>query len=188
IKNIQTAVAEAAKAVQPGDTFVLYLAGHGEAVDGEYYFIPYEAEYTNQQELLSKSLNREAIQALLKQIPTNKSVLILDTCGAGAFLEGRATTGEKAALEKIALMSGRAVLAASNSQEMAMDGYQNHGVFTAALLEGLQRAESNAQGEILITRLAEFVQGRVPAITEERWHYRQLPLSKIEGEPFPIAH
>jgi uncharacterized caspase-like protein len=68
-----------------------------------------------------------------------------------------------------------------------MDGYQNHGVFTYALLEGLQQADSNAQGEILITRLAEFVQSRVPGITEEKWHYRQLPLSKIEGEPFPIA-
>jgi WD40 repeat protein len=187
IKNIQGTVGQAAKTVQPGDTFVLYLAGHGEAVDGEYYFIPYEAEYTNQKELLSKSLNREAIQALLKQIPTNKSVLILDTCGAGAFLEGRAI-GDKAAIEKIALMSGRVVLAASSSQEMAMDGYRNHGVFTYALLEGLQQAESNAQGEILISRLAEFVQSRVPAITEEKWHYKQLPLSKIEGEPFPIAH
>lgn len=188
VKGIGSAVALAAKKVQPGDTFVLYLAGHGEAVEGEYYFIPWEAEYTNQDELLKESLNREAIQALLKQIPTNKSVLILDTCGAGAFLEGRATTGEKAAQEKIALMSGRAVLAASNSQEMAMDGYQNHGVFTYALLQGLQQADSDAQGEILISRLAEFVQSHVPAITEERWHYRQLPLSKMEGEPFPIAH
>jgi hypothetical protein len=187
IKNIQNAVAQAAKTVQPGDTFVLYLAGHGEAVEGEYYFIPWEAEYANQTELLSKSLNREAIQALLKQIPTNKSVLILDTCGAGAYLEGRATTGEKAALEKIALMSGRAVLAASNSQEMAMDGYQNHGVFTYALLEGLRHAESNAQGDILIARLAEYVMRRVPAITQEKWHYRQLPLVSIVGEPFPVA-
>ena len=62
-----------------------------------------------------------------------------------------------------------------------------HGVFTYALLAGLQQAEGNAQNEILITRLAEFVQSRVPAITEEKWHYRQLPLSKIEGDPFPIT-
>ena len=188
VKNIRTEVAQAAKTVQPGDTFVLYLAGHGVAVDGEYFFIPWEAEYTNQKDLLAKSLNRETIQALLKQIPTNKSVLILDTCGAGAYLEGRATaSSEKAAIERVAMMSGRAVLAASNSDEMAMDGYQNHGVFTYALLEGLQTAEGTAQGEILITRLAEYVQGRVPAMTLEKWQYRQSPLSRIEGEPFPIA-
>jgi hypothetical protein len=188
-ENIRSKVAEAAKTVQPGDTFVLYLAGHGKAVEGEYYFIPWEAEYTNEKDLLAKSMNRETIQALLRQIPTNKSVLILDTCGAGEYLQSRATgLSEKAAIERVATLSGRAVLAASNSDQMAMDGYQNHGVFTYALLEGLQSAEGTAQGEILITRLAEYVQSRVPVLTQEKWHYRQSPLSRMEGEPFPIAH
>jgi WD40 repeat protein len=188
-KNIRDEVAKAAASIKPGDTFVLYLAGHGISVDGEYYFIPWEAEYTNQKDLLAKSLNREAIQDLLKQIHTNKSVLILDTCGSGAYVEARATTiSEKAAIEKVATMSGRAVIAASNSEQMAMDGYQNHGVFTYALLEAFKDADSNAQGQILITRLAEYIQGRVPTITLEKWHYRQTPMSRIEGEPFPIAH
>jgi len=187
--NIRDAVARVSTTIQPGDTFVLYLAGHGISVDGEYYFIPWEAEYTNQTDLLAKSMNREAIQGLLKKIHTNKSVVILDTCGAGAYLEGRATSvGEKAAMEKLATMSGRAVIAASNSDEMAMDGYQNHGVFTYALLQGLRAADGDAQGQILITRLAEYVQSQVPSITLEKWHYRQSPLSKIEGEPFPIVH
>jgi hypothetical protein len=79
------------------------------------------------------------------------------------------------------------VLAASNSNEMAMDGYQNHGVFTYALLEGLQQADGTAQGEILITRLAEYVQTKVPLLTLEKWKYRQAPLSRVDGEPFPIA-
>lgn len=188
-KNIRDEVAKAAASIKPGDTFVLYLAGHGIAVDGEYYFIPWEAEYTNQKDLLAKSLNREAIQDLLKQIHTNKSVLILDTCGSGAYVEARATTvSEKAAIEKVATMSGRAVIAASNSEQMAMDGYQNHGVFTYAFLEAFKDADANAQGEILITRLAEYIQSRVPSITLEKWHYRQTPMSRIEGEPFPIAH
>ncbi len=188
-KNIGKSVAEVAAAIKPGDTFVLYLAGHGIAVDGEYYFIPWEAEYTNQKEMLAKSLNREAIQGLLKQIHTNKSVLILDTCSSGAYVEARATTvSEKAAIEKVATMSGRAVIAASNSDDMAMDGYQNHGVFTYALLEALGNADADTAGDILITRLAEYVQSRVPNLTLEKWNYRQTPLSRIEGEPFPIAH
>jgi WD40 repeat protein len=187
LKNIEAEITRAAKTIQAGDTFVLYLAGHGVAVDGEYYFIPWEAEYTNQKDLLAKSVNRETIQALLKQIVTNKSVLILDTCGAGGYLEGRAPSSEKAAQEKIAVMSGRAVLAASNTDQMAMEGYQGHGVFTYALLEGLRKADSTAEGQILITRLSEYVQSRVPILTLEKWKYRQVVLSKLEGEPFPIA-
>ena len=68
-----------------------------------------------------------------------------------------------------------------------MEGYQNHGVFTYALLEGLQQADGTAQGEILITRLAEYVQTKVPLLTLEKWKYRQAPLSRVDGEPFPIA-
>jgi WD40 repeat protein len=187
IANITAQVARVAKVVKPGDTFVLYLAGHGVAEQGEYYFVPWEAEYTNREDWLKKSLNREAIQALLKQISTNKSLVILDTCNAGSFLDGREGPAEKAALEKVALMSGRAVLAASNSKEMALEGYQDHGVFTYVLLQGLQEAESNAEGEILIHRLAEFVLSHVPEVTEKKWNYRQLPLWKMEGELFPIA-
>jgi WD40 repeat protein len=194
IANIKATVATMAKRVKPGDTFVLYLAGHGVAEQGEYYFIPWEAEYSNRREWLQRSLNREAIQTLLKQITTNKTVLILDTCDAGSFLPTgfdpqRESRGEpeKAAIEKVGLMSGRAVLAASNSKEMALEGVQNHGVFTYVLLQGLKDASSNDDGDILISRLAEFVQARVPKLTEERWHYRQMPLSWMEGEPFPIA-
>jgi Caspase domain len=187
-KGIRDAIALAAKSVQPGDTFVLYLAGHGLAIDGDYYFIPWEAEYTNQKDLLSASIDREAIQKLLKTVVTNKSVLILDTCHSGAYEEGRDAASEKAAIEKVATMSGRAVLAASNTDQMAMDGYRGHGAFTYALLEGLRAADSDAQGQILITRLAEYVQRSVPTLTEEKWGYRQSPLSTIQGEPFPIAH
>ena len=154
VKGIREAVTRAAKNVQPGDTFVLYLAGHGVAVDGEYYFIPWEAEYPNRAEFLGNSLNREMIQNLLKQIPTNKSVLLLDTCSAGAFVEGRDAAldardaaGEKAAIGKVAVMSGRAVLAASNTERMAMEGYRGHGVFTFFLLQGLRAADSDAQGQ-----------------------------------------
>lgn len=187
ISKIQDTVAQAANAVRPGDTFVLYLAGHGEAVDGEYYFIPYEAENTSQQEVLKKSLSREAIQGFLKQIHTTNSVLILDTCGAGAYLEDRGAD-EKGAIDKLALMSGNTVLAASDTKEMALEGYENHGVFTFALLEGLQKADVNEKGDVLTDSLGMYLRNTVPRITNDRWHLKQSPhISYRSGEPFPIA-
>lgn len=185
-KGIQDAVAQLATKVKPEDTFVLYLAGHGTAEHGEYYFIPWEAEYTNLAEQLKKSLSGEAIQGLLAKIPTSKSALILDTCGSGQIVTGRGDE-EKKTIEKVAIISGHAVLAASNSDKMALDGYQGHGVFTFFLLQGLDAADSDPQGTVLITRLAEYVQTRVPEITTQKYGYRQVPLSSINGEPFPIA-
>ena len=46
-ESIKTTIAEAASHIQPSDVFVLYLAGHGTAIDGKYYFIPWEVRYTS---------------------------------------------------------------------------------------------------------------------------------------------
>jgi WD40 repeat protein len=183
--NIRTEVARAAKTATADDTFVLYLAGHGVAVDGEYHFIPWVTKPASRRDLLDSSLNREKIQALLRQVPTSKSVLILDTCSAGAYLEAT-PIAEKAAIRKIASMSRRAVLAASRSGRWALSGYQNHGVFTYALLEGLELADSTPQGDIPITLLGDYLKKRVPVLSQERWNYIQTPVVDVD-EPFPIV-
>jgi uncharacterized caspase-like protein len=122
-------------------------------------------------DLLKKSLNREAIQSMSRKIKTNNSVLILDTCRAGAMIEARGVS-EKNAIEKLAILSGRVILAASNSDEMALEGY---GAFTYILLEGLQAADSDQYGNILIASLAQYIQVRLPELTSQQYHYRQMP-------------
>lgn len=186
VKGIQAAVDQAAKSARLGDTFVLYLAGHGIVVDGEYYFVPYEAA-NNQADILSKGLNRKAIQELLKKIPTTHSVLILDTCHAGAIAEGWDDASEKGAIRRVGDISGHFVLAASNTDQIAIDGYKNHGVFTYALIEGLNKASSDPQGQILISGLAEYVQLHVPEMTNEKWHVEQNPLWVSPSKPFLFA-
>jgi len=185
--NIGKTIAAVAARMQPSDVFVLYLAGHGTALDGEYYFIPWEVRYTNEKALREQSLNQEALRLLLKQIPASKTLLLLDTCGSGAFTAGRALPiSEKAAIEKLAKLTGRAVLAASASDQMALEGHQGHGVFTFAVLEGLSKAANDA-GLVEVSRLADFVEDQVPKITKERWGYEQFPMRSIEGQTFPIA-
>lgn len=187
-KNITDAVVNAASHIQPGDTFVLYLAGHGIAVNGEYYFIPWVEKYTGNQDLLSKSLNREAIQELLGQIQihTKKIVLILDTCGASAVMGGGDAEKESAAMLRVGNLSGHTVLAASSSA--AVEGYENHGVFTFFLVEGMYKADPDSQGDILTTRLGEYIQTWVPKIAEQKLHVAQNPVTNFVGEPFPLAH
>jgi WD40 repeat protein len=186
VKGISDAVVQFAAKVKPEDTFVLYLSGHGMSEHGEYYFLPWEAEYTNLAELLKKSLSGEAIRGLLAVVHTSKSALILDTCSSGQMLTGKGEN-EKLSIERVAVISGHAVLAASNSEQMALDGNQGHGVFTSFLLKGMDEATTDAQGAVLITRLAEYVQTQVPDFTSRKYGYRQIPMSNIAGEPFPVA-
>jgi WD40 repeat protein len=183
--NITKTVGLAAARMKPSDVFVLYLAGHGHVQDGQYYFIPWEVRSTSLDTLLEQSLDQEALRKLLEQIPARKTLLVLDTCGSGAYVAGRAL-GEKAAIGRLAKITGRAVMAASATDQMALEGYQHHGVFTAAFLEGLAKA-GDEQGQIQVGRLADFVGNRVPEITRTQWGYEQVPTLEIKGQTFPIA-
>jgi WD40 repeat protein len=183
--NIEKTVENVVSRIQPSDVFVLYLAGHGTAIDGQYYFIPWEVRYTSEAALKQQSMDEEAIRKLLARIPAKKTLIILDTCNSGAFSSGRGP-GDKAAVDRLAKITGRAILEASASDKMALEGYQDHSVLMAAMLEALSKvADSN--GQVQLTRFADYVVDRVPSITKERWHYEQFPMWLFEGQTFPIA-
>ena len=176
--------------VQPNDVFVLYLAGHGTVMDdGRYYFIPWELRYENQEALRNESLDQTKLRKLLGSILAQKSLVLLDTCNAGAF----AVRGlsEKAAIDRLMQATGRNVLAASSKNQWAFEGHGGHGVFTYALLQGLggsadQRGDGD--GMVSVRELADFVRDEVPRITMEKWHYRQIPMRQMHGDPFPIGY
>jgi uncharacterized caspase-like protein len=184
-ENVEKTVTAAASRIQPSDVFVLYLAGHGVAIDGHYYFIPWNVRFTSEDALKQQSMDEDAIRKLLAQIPAKKTLLILDTCNSGAFASGRGL-GEKTAVDRLAKITGRAVLAASASDQMALEGYDNHSVLMAAILDALSKV-GDAGGKVQVTALADFVVDRVPAITKERWNYEQFPIWEFQGQAFPIA-
>lgn len=77
------------------------------------------------------------------------------------------------------------MLAASSDKQLAWEGYQGHGFFTHALLEGLKgRAVRGKNGEIGILALANFVSDEVPRITKDK----QFPIFEAQGlTEFPIG-
>ncbi|MFM9100737.1 MAG: caspase family protein, partial [Cyanobium sp.] len=74
-----------AKVVQPGDRFVLYLAGHGSAIDGEYYFLTQELSSGSDTDVRRQALPGSALRDLLKKIPASTTLLLLDTCSSGTY-------------------------------------------------------------------------------------------------------
>ena len=185
LDNIQKTVSEMAARIQPADEFVLYLAGHGKAINGEYTFVPWNAIYSNLKALHDQSLNEERLQALLKTIRATKTLLLLDTCSAGAALNGR-ELGEKGSIERLASLTGRGILAATKSDQVALEGVEGHGVFTYAVLDSLTNA-FDSDGLIQVGLLADRVEKMVPEITLKRFQYEQFPMRLIEGQTFPIA-
>jgi uncharacterized caspase-like protein len=183
--NIEKTVADMAARIQPSDEFVFYLAGHGTAINGEYTFVPWNAVFSSIDELHEQSLGEDRLQKLLRSVLATKTLLLLDTCSAGAAIPGR-DLGEKGTIDRLGKLTGRAILAASSTEQMALEGYKDHGVFTFAVLDGLS-TEADVDGLIQVSKLADHIQSLVPEITSKRWGYEQFPMRLIQGQSFPIA-
>jgi uncharacterized caspase-like protein len=180
-----------AQRVRPADLFVLYLAGHGVSNDqGEYVFLPADLLYRNSESLSAGGLNGTELRQLLARIPSSKTVVVLDTCSSGAFgLSGR-SLGEKGAIDRLARLSGRVVLAAAGDQKMALESPDNQrGIFTGALLRALAgAADTNRDGQVGVREVADFVEAEVQRITRQLFGYEQTPMSDLRGQNFPLSH
>ena len=198
-KKIEKAFDDISRKVKVSDVFVLYLAGHGMSINGDYHFVPWEAVYASRESFEEATLSNKEIASLLEKIDTSKSLIILDSCYAGLAAKPDSTVmlamltrgiEEKTAIDRLMRATGRATLAASSEKQQAIEGYKGYGVFTYALIQGLRgKADrpGKGKGEIRIDELAEYVGEEVPRITMKQWGYEQIPMPNISGTPFSIA-
>ena len=187
IPKLEAAFAKLAPMVKPNDVFIFFAAGHGTVRDGKYLFLPADLSSTNDETIRTGSLNEEKLRDLLAKISAQKSLVMLDTCASGTFASNDL---EKAtALDRLTKATGRAVLAASSDDKMALEGYRGHGVLTAALLDGLERGDRNRNGMVDVDELADYVADEVPRITKEKWQQEQHPQRNLalRGPAFDLA-
>ncbi|MEK8019851.1 MAG: caspase family protein, partial [Candidatus Parabeggiatoa sp.] len=172
--NIETAL----QALNPKkeDTTILFLAGHGINLDGEYFFMP-KGSKRQGSELNKNSLVRWKIlqDAIAKS--QGRRILLVDTCHAGKAFNPRLV--KDSANKNIFVLS--ATDAENVSQEMKNFG---HGVFTYALLEGL-KGEANiikfdGGKKIMFSELNTYVTGMVKHLTKNR----QIPVSQASSDGF----
>jgi uncharacterized caspase-like protein len=176
---------------RPDDVVLIYLAGHGKAPEGEYHFIPADFIYENEQAFgRGKTLSQQRLLDALKALGAGKRMLILDTCSSGAMSASRdGATDQKDAIARLMKSSGRYILAAASPQGKALEsGVRGHGVYTAAMLEGLAgAADPQNTGMIEVDALADYVSRRVPELTQQIAGYAQRPMRSAEGQTFPLV-
>ena len=191
LAGIEAAFDQVAGRTQAHDVFVLYMAGHGLALDGSYHFLPWDLVYRNSDSVRTEALTQRRLEDLLSRVPALKSLILLDTCNAGAFTQMAARgLAEKTALDKLMRATGRAMIVASSESQMALEGYEGHGVFTYALLAALQGAadeRGDGDGMVAVNELAQYLQWEVPRITREQWGYEQYPMQNLQGMSFPVG-
>jgi len=213
--NILKALDKLSKEVEPTDTVVIFLSGHGDVIDGNYTFAPYEIGAANPGVLADafqgKRFGDKAVrdvfrdgglrQSVLMQALANFSaenvIVILDTCYAGSFQVLNSTqrvASSKSVAERVARDSGRFVLASARGLANDSDGkdyppdYDGHGLFTSHALDGLRgAADGNRNSEVSLSELGEYVKLNVSK-TSAQWDVPQIPVASFLGDPyFPVV-
>lgn len=187
LKNMQAVVGV-------DDEFVFYVASHGIVADGEYYLITSNVTSAEPERLKAEAISSQELAGLLAKIPVPKKLVIVDTCHAQALgnaLEIAVLTrgmNDGTATTILSRSLGFTVLAASKSDEEALEGYKDHGLFTYIVADGLQSHEDADQNGIVSAfRLADYVHDQVPKLASDLFKRDQHPTVNMNGEAFPLT-
>jgi len=154
----------------PDDTTIVFLAGHGINVDEDYFYIPSDGRKRDADKWQRSSLVRwDDIQNALEDAQ-GRRIMMIDTCHAANAYNAR--------LEKDAIDSRIFVFSATDANNTAAEREDiGHGVFTFALLEGLN-GKANLFGDgVRLLPLASWIDREVRRLTDERqwprWYFAE---------------
>ncbi|MCC6622760.1 MAG: caspase family protein [Deltaproteobacteria bacterium] len=199
--NIRAAIADVAKRARPRDALVVYLAGHGALVGSTFYFLPWEARATSDDEVARTGLPQAELAEALTLVPAMKQVVVLDAChsGAGAtaiarLVGSRDAVGLARAQRRLARASGVFLVAASTAAQKAGEIRElGHGILTYALLVGIgaggkpPAARTSPEGHVTMNALLAWLDDEVPRLTAKHHGGPQNPVQASTGQDFPIA-
>jgi DNA-binding beta-propeller fold protein YncE len=199
-EGIEKAFQKIIAAAKPQDAFVFYYAGHGVMSEGkgnsapEFYLIPRDVTqlYGDDEQLATRGIAAKLLKDFCARVKSQKQLIILDACQSGGAVETFAMRGaaEEKAMAQLARSAGVVVLAATGTEQFASEFKQlGHGIFTYALINGLQgRADGSPKdGKITVAELKAYLDDQIPELTKQYRGSVQYPTAYIRGQDFPIG-
>ncbi len=195
LDGIRAAFQELAAAAKPEDAVLVFLAGHGLALDGRYVFLPADLPAATPEAVRGRGLTQDVLAELFARVPASRMMLMIDTCFAGSIDDriGRMARDDTW-VKSLGRSTGRFTLASTSDEQEALDGFGDNGVFTGVLLEGLRgKADTVASGDnsgaVDVYEIARFTKAQVPAVVRDvAPGHKQEPAFHFEGSDFfPIS-
>jgi WD40 repeat protein len=197
-KNLVKAL-EAAQKAKPSDVVVIYLAGHGVnqgGQDGDFYYLTRDAQSADLKDpevRRQTALSSAELTELLKKIPAQKQVLILDTCASGAAIknltEKRDVPGSQVrALERVKDRTGLHILAGCASDAVSYEATRyGQGVLTYSLLLGMRGAKLREGEYVDVMDLFSFASDKVPELARDIGGVQRPVIASPRGSSFDIG-
>jgi WD40 repeat protein len=198
IEGIFRQIAASAK---PQDTFVFFYAGHGVMSEGsasvppDFYLIPTDVTslYGDEPMLAAKAIAAAQLKTFCTAIKAQKQLVVLDACQSGGAVASFATRGasEERAIMQLARSAGTVLLASTGTEQFATEfSTLAHGVFTYALLQGLNGEADGGNpkdGKVTVKELEAYLNDQVPELTKKYRGTAQYPTSYARGQDFPLG-
>ncbi len=177
------------------DVFVVYLAGHGVAVDDLYAYPTVEAPsltFSDRSVLASTSVTSEELVEWIKKVPARHQVMILDTCAAGAAAEKltkRGMSGDQVrAIERLKDRTGFYVLMGSAADAASYEASQyGHGFLTYALLQGMKGAALKEGGFVDVDTLFQYAEDDVPVLARDIGAIQKPLIAAPQANSFEVG-
>jgi WD40 repeat protein len=178
------------------DVLIVYYAGHGvmtQGENGEFYIVPHDIIqlYGKDDILKDKGISATMLKQYAQEINAQKQVFILDACQSAGALETVAVRGaaEEKAIAQLARSTGTFWITATGSNQFATEFEKlGHGIFTYALLDGINGAgDANRDKKLTVRELSTFIENKVPELSEKYKGSAQFPSAYSFGNDFPIV-
>lgn len=185
---VLTTLRTAAAASAPGDALVVYLAGHGIAIKGNWYYLSPAVKEIEEDEIVRLSLSAEQIAATLRSAKAARVVLMIDSCNSGAVVKDVKGLLQNRVYTQLGRATGFAVLAAARQDQAALErATLGHGVFTAATVAALSgAADRNNDGRVTARELTAYLARQIPTLATEHLNEVQIPVAYAPSEDFVV--
>lgn len=177
-----------AAAARPGDTILVYLAGHGVAIRGSWYFVSPAVARPVEREIVNLSASAEQIADALRASRASRIVLMVDACNSGAVVKDIKGLLQNRVYTRLGRALGFVVLAASRQDQAARERTTlGHGVFTAAVVAALSGgADRNGDGRVTSRELVAYLARQIPTLATEHLNEVQIPVAYAPSEDFVV--
>jgi len=195
---------ESARKAKPGDILIVYLAGHGVALqkgNSTYCYLTREARSTDSATLLdpavlkSSTITSEELTEWIKTIPAKKQVVILDTCAAGAaqthlrLIDKRQTSGDAIrAMDRTQGRTGSYILMGSAADAPSYEASQyGQGLLTYSLLKGMSGPALKNDEFVDVSNLFQYARDEVEQLARDIGGIQKPVVFSPQDESFNVG-
>jgi uncharacterized caspase-like protein len=178
--------------VRERDMVMLFLAGHGAAPGGDYFFLPHDVDARTQDDLAVSAVRRDQLRGGLRALNQAgaKVLAFIDSCHAGAAFEQTRSLEpdlDQLAAELASAENGVVVFTAGTGRELAWEAPDwGNGAFTRALLDALGGA-AGGDGHVRVSDLQRYLPRRVRELTGNRQNPRiYVPFQALLEAPIAL--